>query len=148
MQSAKSLSEPQGKLLQLHPPSANPGHPLNRTSDVDVKGGPAVVPVAHAPVLGACLPRLAVGLLPGGGGARLAVILVVLVEEAVLHHAEAGGGAQVLAAALVLLDGLVERPQLTQQGHVLLTQSHLQRGRGNNTQISRKYLKLTQQLIP
>lgn len=94
-----------------------------------MKGVPAVV--FAAPVLGCshrCRPvsDLSVWLFPGGSGARLWVILIVLVKVAVLHHAEAGGSAQVLAAALVLLDGLVERPQLAQQGHVLLTQTHLQ----------------------
>lgn len=99
-------------------------------SDGDVKGVPAVVlAAAAAPILGRChccrpVSNLSVRLFPGGSGARLRVILIILVEVAVLHHAEAGGGAQVLAAPLVLLDGLVERPQLAQQGHVLLAQTH------------------------
>lgn len=101
---------------------------LTEASDCDVKGVPAVVFAAHASILGHCRPvsDLSVRLVPGGSGSRLWVILVILVEVSVLHHAEAGGGAQVLAAALVLLDGLVERPQLAQQGHVLLTQTHLE----------------------
>lgn len=96
-----------------------------------MKGVPAVFFAAAAPILGRrhCsrpVSDFPVRLFPSGSGARLWVILVVLVEVAVLHHAEAGGGTQVLAAALVLLDGLVERPQLAQQGHVLLTQPHLE----------------------
>lgn len=90
-----------------------------------MKGVPAVVSAADAPVLGRHVSSFPVRLLSSGSSAGLRVVLVILVEVAVLHHAEAGGGAQVLAAALVLLDGLVEGPQLTQQRHVLLTQPHL-----------------------
>lgn len=104
-------------------------HLQKEASDGNVKGVPAVVFAAS--VLARChcggpVSDVSVRLLPGGSGARLRVILIILVEVAVLHHAEAGGGAQVLAAALVLLDGLVERPQLAQQGHVLLTQTNLE----------------------
>lgn len=104
----------------------------HEASDGNVKGVPAVILADAAPILGRChcrcpVSNVSVRLFPGGSGAGLCVILVVLVEVAVLHHAEAGGGAQVLAAALVLLDGLVERPQLAQQGHVLLTQPHLEK---------------------
>lgn len=95
-------------------------------SDVNAEGVPAVFFAAAAPVLGQEAPGLPFRLLPGGGGAGLGVVLVVLVEIAVLHHAEAGGDAEVLTAAFVLLDGLVQRPQLAQQGHVLLTQAHLE----------------------
>lgn len=96
-----------------------------------MKGVPAVVFTAAASILARChrcrpVSDFPVWLFPGGSGAWLCVVLVVLVEVAVLHHAEAGGGAQVLTAALVLLDGLVERPQLAKQGHVLLTQAHLE----------------------
>lgn len=95
-----------------------------------MKGVPAVV-FAAAPVLGRChcgcpVSDFPVGLVAGGGGARLWVILIILVEVTILHHAEARGSAQILAAALVLLDGLMERPQLAQQGHVLLPQAHLE----------------------
>lgn len=96
------------------------------TTPSQAKGVPAVV-FAAAPVLARhCRRLVGIGLLAGGRGSRLCVVLVVLVEVAILHHAEAGGGAQVLAAALVLLDGLVERPQLAEEGHVLLTQPHLE----------------------
>lgn len=97
-------------------------------SDVNAEGVPAVffADTATAPVLGQEAPGLPFWLLPGGGGDSLSVVLVVLVEIAVLYHAEAGGGAEVLTAAFVLLDGLVQRPQLAQQGHVLLTQAHLE----------------------
>lgn len=102
-----------------------------KLSDGNVKGVPAVVFADAAPILSRrhrCRPvsNLPIWQLPGWSGASLGVILVILVEEAVLHHAEAGGDAQVLAAPLVLLDGLVQRPQLAQQGHVLLTQTHLE----------------------
>lgn len=100
-----------------------------RASDVDAERLPAVLFAAAAPILGrGCRPvsHLPVRLFSRWSGARLGVELVVLVEVAVLYHAEAGGGAQVLAAALVLLDGLVQGPQLAQQRHVLLTQTHLQ----------------------
>lgn len=108
------------------------------SSDVNAEGVPAVffpaaTAPAAAPVLGQGPPGLPLRLLPGGGGARLGVVLVVLVEIAVLHHAEAGGGAEVLTAAFVLLDRLVQRPQLTQQGHVLLTQAHLE---ADSTEVS------------
>lgn len=103
----------------------------NEASDVNAKGVPAVPFATAAPILGCphcCHPisNVSIRLFPGGSGTRLRVILVILVKVAILHHAEAGGCAKVLAAPLVLLDGLVERPQLAQQGHVLLTQTHLQ----------------------
>lgn len=104
-------------------------------SDGNVKGVPAAVlaaAAAAAPILGhpqSPVSNISVWLLPRGSGARLRVVLVILVEVAVLHHAEAGGAAQVLAAALVLLDRLMEGPQLAQQGHVLLTQPHLEEAR-------------------
>lgn len=96
----------------------------------DMEGVPAVT--LAAPVLSCgchlCHPvsNLSVWLLPSGRGTRIRIILVILVEVAIIHHAETGGGTQVLAAALVLLNGLMERPQLAQQGHVLLTQTHLE----------------------
>lgn len=106
----------------------------SEASDVNAEGVPAVFFAANAaPVLGQKAPGLPVRLLPGRGGARLGVVLVVLVEVAVLHHAEAGGGAEVLTAAFVLLNGLVQRPQLAQQGHVLLTQAHLET---DNTEVN------------
>lgn len=76
------------------------------------KGVPAVV-FATAAVLARNGRRLvSVGLLASGRGSGLRVVLVIFIEVAIFHHAEAGGGTQVLAAALVLLDGLVEGPQL------------------------------------
>lgn len=103
----------------------------NEASDVDAKGGPAVVFATAAPILGCChccrpVSNVPIRVFPSGGGARLWVILIILVKVAILHHAEAGSGTEVLAAALVLLDGLVERPQLAQQRHVLLTKPHLE----------------------
>lgn len=109
-------------------------------SDVNAEGVPAVfLAAATAPVLGQEARHLPFWLLPGRIGARLGVVLVVLVEIAVLHHTEAGGGAEVLTAAFVLLNGLVQRPQLAQQGHVLLTQAHLE---GDSTEVNMDTLPL------
>lgn len=58
------------------------------------------------------------------------VIFLVFVEIAVLHPVRpigTGHSGEVLAAALVLLDGLVKGPELTEQGHVLLPQAHLRK---------------------
>lgn len=55
--------------------------------------------------------------------AGVSVELVVFVEEAVVHGI--GPRASLLTAALVLLDGFVQGPELTQEGHVLLPQPHL-----------------------
>lgn len=110
-------------------------------SDVNAERVPAVFfAAAAAPVLGQEAPGLPFRLLPSGGGPRLGVILVVLIEIAVLHHAEAGGDAEVLTAAFVLLDGLVQRPQLAQQGHVLLTQAHLEM---DSTEVSAGHGRVT-----
>lgn len=56
------------------------------------------------------------------------VIFLIFIEIAILHPVRAIGtrhSGEVLAAAFVLLDGLVKGPELTEQGHVLLPQTHL-----------------------
>lgn len=113
----------------LAPPPRKHGSVCRKTaqieaSDGDVEGLPAVLAVFGRRRQWRRL--LSAGVVAGGRGSGLRVELVVLVEVAVLHHAEAGGGAQVVAAALVLLDGLMQGPELAQQRHVLLTQTHLQ----------------------
>lgn len=57
----------------------------------------------------------------------LGIIFLIFVEITVLHPVGSictGHSGEVLAAALVLLDGLVKGPELTEQGHVLLPQTH------------------------
>lgn len=58
----------------------------------------------------------------------LGIIFLIFVKVTVLHPVgsiRTGHSGEVLAAALVLLDGLVKGPELTEQGHVLLPQTHL-----------------------
>ena len=83
--------------------------------------------VLAGPVLGTQTLRLEAlpwgqGLRRGGPGSLL-VVLVLLVEVAVIQAA--GASTQVMTAAFVLLDGLVQGPELAQQRHVLLPQTHL-----------------------
>lgn len=55
------------------------------------------------------------------------IIFLVFVEIAVLHavwSVRTGYSREVLTAALILLDGLVKRPELTEKRHVLLPQAH------------------------